>query len=125
MQTTAIGTVANSLPENEVILLTLLILDGYILFAELRKFLKKHSAGVMKLSFSRGLAFIFFLTLAIFPSVTVLMSAPWVYIYCLTSLFPFSMAPFSMRSMSRRRTPGHEAFRLSTHARRIRCRCPW
>ena len=35
MQTTAIGTVANSLPENEVILLTLLISKGYILFAEL------------------------------------------------------------------------------------------
>ena len=31
MQTTAIGTVANSLPENEVILLTLLISKGYIL----------------------------------------------------------------------------------------------
>ena len=76
MQTTAIGTVANSLPKNEVILPTLLILNGYILFAELRKFLKKHSAGVMKLSFSLGLAFIFFLTLAIFPSVTVLMSVP-------------------------------------------------
>lgn len=36
MQTTAIGTVANSLPENEVILLTFLISKGYILFAELR-----------------------------------------------------------------------------------------
>ena len=36
MQTTAIGTVANSLPENEVILLTLLISKGDILFAELR-----------------------------------------------------------------------------------------
>lgn len=36
MQTTAIGTVANSLPENEVILLTLLISKWYILFAELR-----------------------------------------------------------------------------------------
>ncbi len=36
MQTTAIGTVANSLPENEVILLTLLISKGYILFAELK-----------------------------------------------------------------------------------------
>lgn len=36
MQTTAIGTVANSLPENEVILLTLLISKGYILFAELQ-----------------------------------------------------------------------------------------
>ena len=36
MQTTASRTVANSLPENEVILLTLLISKGYILFAELR-----------------------------------------------------------------------------------------
>ena len=35
MQTTAIGTVANSLPEKGVILLTLLISDRYILFAEL------------------------------------------------------------------------------------------
>ena len=35
MQATAIGTVANSLPENEVILLILLISKGYILFAEL------------------------------------------------------------------------------------------
>lgn len=42
MQTTAIGTVANSLPENEVILLTLLISKGYILFAELRNKLRKH-----------------------------------------------------------------------------------
>ena len=36
MQTTAIGTVANLLPENEVILLTFLISKGYILFAKLR-----------------------------------------------------------------------------------------
>ena len=36
MQTTAIGTVANSLPESEVISLTLLISKRYILFAELR-----------------------------------------------------------------------------------------
>lgn len=35
MQTTAIGTVANSLPQNEVILLTLLISKRYILLAEL------------------------------------------------------------------------------------------
>ena len=35
MQTTAIGTVANSLPENEVILLTLLSSKEYILFATL------------------------------------------------------------------------------------------
>ena len=37
MQTTAIGTVANSLPKNEVILLTLLISDGYIPYTDLRK----------------------------------------------------------------------------------------
>ena len=35
MQTTTIGTVANSLPQNEAILLTLLISDRFILFAEL------------------------------------------------------------------------------------------
>lgn len=45
MQTTAIGTVANSLPENEVILLTLLILNGYILFAELMNKHEKKSRG--------------------------------------------------------------------------------
>ena len=36
MQTTAIRTVAKSLPQNEVVLLTLLISDRYILFAILR-----------------------------------------------------------------------------------------
>ena len=36
MQTTAIGTVANSLPENEVILLTLLISSRYIPYTDLR-----------------------------------------------------------------------------------------
>ena len=36
MQTTAIETVANSLPKNEVISLTILISGRYILFAELR-----------------------------------------------------------------------------------------
>ena len=35
MQTTAIGTVANSLPQNEVILLTLLISKRYILYTDL------------------------------------------------------------------------------------------
>ena len=35
MQTTAIRTVANSLPENEVILLTLLISKRYILYTDL------------------------------------------------------------------------------------------
>ena len=38
MQTTAIGTVANSLPENEVILLTILISDGYIPYTELQNY---------------------------------------------------------------------------------------
>ena len=57
------------------------------------KALKKHSAGVRKLSFSLGLVLIFFLILAIFPSVTVPMSVP-LSIYCLTNLFPFSMVPF-------------------------------
>lgn len=38
MQTTAIGMVANSLPENRVILLTLLISMRSIPYTELRKF---------------------------------------------------------------------------------------
>ena len=37
MQTTAMGTVANSLPQNEIILLTLLISDWYIPYTDLRK----------------------------------------------------------------------------------------
>ena len=41
MQTTAIGTVANSLPENEVILLTILISDGYIPYTELQNNLNR------------------------------------------------------------------------------------
>ena len=41
MQTTAIRTVANSLPEKGVILLTLLISDRYILFAELVNIFEK------------------------------------------------------------------------------------
>jgi len=48
MQTTAIRTVANSLPEKGVILLTLLISDRYILFAELRNIFdenRKRSSG--------------------------------------------------------------------------------
>ncbi len=44
MQTTAIGTVANSLPENEVILLTILISDGYIPYTELRNKFHSHVA---------------------------------------------------------------------------------
>ena len=38
MQTTAIGTVAKSLPENEEILLTLLISKKYIPYTDLRKY---------------------------------------------------------------------------------------
>lgn len=56
-------------------------------------FLKDTSFGVLKLSFSLGLALIFFLNLSILASVSVEMSVPFV-IYCLTSLFPFSTAPF-------------------------------
>ena len=41
MQTTAIGTVAYSLPQDEVILLTLLISSRYVLFAELRNIFEK------------------------------------------------------------------------------------
>ena len=41
MQTTAIGTVANSLPENEVILLTLLISRRYIHYIDLQKISKQ------------------------------------------------------------------------------------
>ena len=37
MQTTAIRTVASSLPQNEVILLTLLISKGYIPYTDLYK----------------------------------------------------------------------------------------
>ena len=44
MQTTAIGTVANSLPENEAILLTILISDGYIPYTDLRNIFYKHLA---------------------------------------------------------------------------------
>ena len=44
MQTTAIGTVANSLPENEVILLTFLISKIYIPYTDLRKILQKSFA---------------------------------------------------------------------------------
>lgn len=37
MQTTAIGTVAKSLPQNKVIILTRLISDIYIPYTDLRK----------------------------------------------------------------------------------------
>lgn len=43
MQTAAIRTVAKSLPENEVILLTLLISKRYIPYTDLRKILGKTS----------------------------------------------------------------------------------
>lgn len=40
MQTTAIGTVANSLPENEAILLTILISDGYIPYTDFKEYFR-------------------------------------------------------------------------------------
>ena len=43
MQATAIRTVANSLPENEVILLTLLISKWYIPYTDLRKNLERQA----------------------------------------------------------------------------------
>ena len=43
MQTTAIGTVAKSLPQNKVILLTHLISNSYIPYTDLRKYYKKVS----------------------------------------------------------------------------------
>ena len=49
MQTTAIRTVANSLPENEVILLTLLVSKRYIPYADLRKNFRKTGAFEEKL----------------------------------------------------------------------------
>ena len=49
MQTTAIRTVANSLSENEVILLTLLISKRYIPHTDLRKFI------VWRMTFARNL----------------------------------------------------------------------
>ena len=46
MQTTAIGTVVNSLPENKVILLTLLISKRYIPYTDLAKKYGKTLAGM-------------------------------------------------------------------------------
>ena len=49
MQTTAIRTVAKSLPQNEVILLTFLISTRYIPYTDLRKFCGK-TAGFRQIS---------------------------------------------------------------------------
>jgi hypothetical protein len=51
MQTTAIGTVAKSLPQNVVILLTLLIPKRYIPYTDLRKKERRLKRGVYKLTF--------------------------------------------------------------------------
>ena len=48
MQTTAIRTVANSLPQNEVILLTLLISKRYIPNTDLRKKLYAGTCHILK-----------------------------------------------------------------------------
>lgn len=53
MQTAAIRTVANSLPQNEVILLTLLISNRYILFAELQNILYLPTALPCKIAEKR------------------------------------------------------------------------
>ena len=54
MQTTAIRTVANSLPEKGVILLTLLISDRYILFAELDNIFEKAFSRCLEIQFFLG-----------------------------------------------------------------------
>ena len=48
MQTTAIWTVAKSLPENEVILLTLLISKRYIPYTDLQKILRQSQDAVIE-----------------------------------------------------------------------------
>ena len=57
MQTTAIGTVANSLPQNEVILLTLLISKGYIPYTDLQKISGITSRKKGMTSIGRGIVF--------------------------------------------------------------------
>ena len=52
MQTTAIGTVANSLPENKVILITLLNSSRYIPYTDLRKNFA-FEAGLLSVPFAR------------------------------------------------------------------------
>ena len=52
MQTTAIGTVTNSLPQNEVILLTLLISGRYISYTDLHNNFVKHDFAESKLNHS-------------------------------------------------------------------------
>ena len=52
MQTTAIGTVVNSLPENKVILLTLLISKRYIPYTDLRRKTRNVPVGAFRV-FSR------------------------------------------------------------------------
>ena len=48
MQSTAIGTVAKSLPQNDVILLTLLISKRYIPYTDLRKKLYAGTCHILK-----------------------------------------------------------------------------
>lgn len=50
MQTTAIGTVANSLPENKVILITLLNSSRYIPYTDLLKKMVKQPIAYKKLN---------------------------------------------------------------------------
>lgn len=53
MQTTAIRTVAKSLPQNKVILLTCLISNSYIPYTDLRKFSGLALIQVRKKSYSK------------------------------------------------------------------------
>lgn len=93
------------------------------LFCMADDFCKFFDTMMTKLNFSLGLALIFRLILAIFPSVTAQMSVSS--IYCLTSLFPFSMALFCHAQYESAKTPAREVSRLSIHVRQIYCRCPW
>lgn len=56
MQTTAIGTVANSLPENKVILITLLNSSRYIPYTDLLKKNGETANSIQKVEFTTQLA---------------------------------------------------------------------
>jgi len=56
MQTAAIRTVANSLPQNEAILLTLLISKRYIPYTDLRKKNGETANSIQKVEFTTQLA---------------------------------------------------------------------
>lgn len=55
MQTTAIGTVANSLPQNEVIFLTILISNRYVPYTDLRKYFVLPTIFVQNMRMKSGI----------------------------------------------------------------------